>query len=170
MTWWQWIFLILGGLVFGLFLFLKLVDVFFGKAPTNLGVVNGQLTPMKRHSNWGVCSYESFALQHLDPIPYRLEMAEAVPLMVSVLQSLKQYPRITLQAASPPYIRARDISWFWRWKDDIEFYFQESTHLIHFRSSPRYGTTDGGYNKNRMTVILMEYQRRETEAIGSSTP
>lgn len=150
---WYWIILII---ILSGFLFLKIVDLLFGRKPKNLGVKDGKLAPMPQTPK-GVNSYTDYDPQKMEPIPYMGDTKLAVDQMVSILKKLEDYPRITFYEINPDYIWARDISRFWRWKDDIEFYFDKKNHLIHFRSNPRYGYTDGGFNRKRMEIIKEKF-------------
>lgn len=132
------------------------IDLIFGRKPKNLGVNNGELAPMAKTPK-GVNSYTDYEPQKMDPIPYKGGTKEAVEELISILKNLEDYPRIKFYEIGSDYIWARDISLFWRWKDDIEFYFDEQNHIIHFRSNPRYGYTDGGFNRKRMEHIKEKF-------------
>lgn len=137
---------------------MRVIDFIFGRKPTNLGIQDGQLTPMPETPK-GVNSYTDYEPQAMGPIPYYGDTETAVTQMVHVLNSLDDYPRISFYEIQGNYLWARDISFFWRFKDDIEFYFDEQNHLIHFRSNPRYGYTDGGFNRKRMEIIKEKFTK-----------
>lgn len=158
MKWYLLTLIIIGSLALALFIFLKVADLFLGKKPLNLGPKNGILAPMKKTPK-GVNSYTEYKPQKMKPIQYFGDTITAVMQMVDILRNLEKYPRITFYEIDYNYIWARDISKFWKWKDDIEFLFNEADHLIQFRSSPRYGTTDGCFNRRRMEIILHEFEK-----------
>jgi uncharacterized protein (DUF1499 family) len=152
----------LGSIPVAFFLFLKVADLIFGRKPTNLGVqANGKLAPMVETPK-GVNSYTNYDPQKMDPFPYSGTKEEAVKNMVEVLKNLEISPRITFYEIDPKkgYIWARDISLFMRWKDDIEFYFDDN-QLVQFRSSPRYGTYDWGFNRKRMELIRDQFLKKQ---------
>ena len=159
---WYWILLIvLGSIPVGFFIFLKIADLIWGKKPTNLGLHDGKLAPMAETPK-GVNSYTDYEPQKMDPFPYKGSKEEAVQLMVDILKNLEKSPRITFYEVKPEvgYIWARDISLLMRWKDDIEFYFDDD-NLVQFRSSPRYGTYDWGFNRTRMEVIRDKFLKEQ---------
>jgi uncharacterized protein (DUF1499 family) len=162
---WYWILLIvIGSIPLGFFLFLKVADLIFGRKPTNLGLKSdGKLAPMQETPK-GVNSYTDYEPQKMDPFSYKGSKEQAVKDMVEVLKNLEISPRITFYEISPEkgYIWARDISLFMRWKDDIEFYFDDD-NLVQFRSSPRYGTYDWGFNKKRMEIIREKFLEKQNQ-------
>lgn len=119
-----WILLIALGIPVGLFLFLKVADLIYGRKPTNLGVHNGKLAPMKETPK-GMNSYSDYIFQKMEAFPYLGSKDEAVATMVTILKNLEEFLRITFYELSPQtgYIWARDISLIMRWKDNIEFFF-----------------------------------------------
>jgi uncharacterized protein (DUF1499 family) len=161
---WYWIVLIvIGSLPVGFFLFLKISDLIWGRKPTNLGIQeDGRLAPMAETPK-GVNSYTDYEPQKLDAFPYKGTKEEAVADMVDLLKNLEMSPRITFYEISPEkgYIWARDISLFMRWKDDIEFLFDDN-NMVQFRSSPRYGTYDWGFNKKRMEIIRDKFLEKQS--------
>nr|MBP7592461.1 DUF1499 domain-containing protein [Chloroflexota bacterium] len=44
--------------------------------------------------------------------------------------------------------------------DDVEFYFDDTEGLIHFRSASRLGYGDGGTNRKRMEETRQMYDNR----------
>jgi len=57
------------------------------------------------------------------------------------------------------YFHAVFITGFWRYKDDVEFYFDQENKLIHFRSASRLGYSDQGVNRERMEALKTLYSR-----------
>lgn len=161
---WYWILLIvLGSLPVGFLIFLKIADLIYGRKPTNLGLHDGKLAPMQETPK-GVNSYTDYEPQKMDAFPYKTSKEVAVNLMVNILKNLEKSPRITFYEINPKigYIWARDISLVMRWKDDIEFYFDDDNH-VQFRSSPRYGTYDWGFNRTRMELIRDTFLKKQED-------
>ncbi|MBN2155674.1 MAG: DUF1499 domain-containing protein [Candidatus Lokiarchaeota archaeon] len=162
MKWYLILIIVLGSLGIGFYVFLRIVDLIFGGKPTNLGLQSGKLSPMKKTPK-GVNSYTDYEPQKMAAFPYKGTKETAVKMMVNVLKNLKTSPRITFYEINleKGYIWARDISLFMRWKDDIEFYFDDD-HMVQFRSSPRYGTYDWGFNRKRMELIRDEFLKQQS--------
>jgi uncharacterized protein (DUF1499 family) len=59
------------------------------------------------------------------------------------------------------YIHAEFASAIFGFVDDVEFWFDESTKLIHVRSAARLGYSDLGVNRKRV-----EYIRAQWKALG----
>lgn len=163
MNWYEIVGIVLLSIFVGIFLFLKIVDIILGKKPTYLGVHNGQLAPMKQTPK-GVCSYTDYVPQQMNAFPFLGTAQNAVKIMLEVITNLHNYPRIKIYDYNENYLWAYDTSLFWHWKDDIEFYFNEKTHLVQFRSSPRYGYTDGGFNRRRMQQIQEKFLNKNKQA------
>lgn len=161
---WYWILLIvLGSLPVGFLIFLKVADLIYGRKPTNLGLHDGKLAPMQETPK-GVNSYTDYEPQQMDAFPYKGSKEESVEIIVKILKNLEISPRITFYKISPNkgYIWARDISLIMRWKDDIEFFFDDN-NMVQFRSSPRYGTYDWGFNRKRMEIIRDQFLKEQEE-------
>ncbi|MBX3013776.1 MAG: DUF1499 domain-containing protein [Caldilineaceae bacterium] len=90
----------------------------------------------------------------IQPIPYQGPLAAAQQRLLSVLRAM---PRVTLVAVEPDYLYAEFRSQLWHFVDDVEFYFDESAHQIHFRSSSRLGRGDLGVNRKRMETIRQRF-------------
>ena len=122
--------------------------------PDSLGVTNGRLTPCPDSPNC-VSTFATNDLHGIAPMPYGGETAVAHAAILATLESL---PRITLITNEPTYIHAEARSATWRFIDDVEFYFDETAGLIHFRSASRLGYSDAGVNRARMEQIRAAYQ------------
>ena len=70
---------------------------------------------------------------------------------------LKDRKRTEIVTDIPGYLHAVEYSAFWRFPDDIEFWFPENQALIHFRSAARLGQSDLGVNRKRMNEITALY-------------
>lgn len=51
------------------------------------------------------------------------------------------------------YFHAVQYTAFWKFPDDVEFWFPEDEAVIHFRSAARLGSSDLGVNRKRMERI-----------------
>jgi uncharacterized protein (DUF1499 family) len=55
------------------------------------------------------------------------------------------------------YIHVVFTSGWMQYYDDVEFFFDSKSHLIHFRSGSRVGIGDNGVNRKRMTKLKEMY-------------
>jgi uncharacterized protein (DUF1499 family) len=144
------IFLTIGGLV-AFFIARWLVER-ASPLPENLGVVNGRLTPCPDSPN--CVSTQATDEQHsIAPIAYSGETDVAQAALLAILDS-----QFTVISNTPTYLHAEARTAVWQFTDDVEFYFDETDSLIHFRSASRLGYGDAGANRQRMEAIHTAFQ------------
>ena len=122
--------------------------------PGQLGVVEGRLAPCPDSPNC-VSTFATTDLHQIAPLEYEGETAVA---QAAILAALNELPRITIIRNEPGYIHAEARSALWGFVDDIEFTFDETAGLIHFRSASRLGYSDMGVNRARMETVRTAYQ------------
>ncbi|MEZ4726384.1 MAG: DUF1499 domain-containing protein [Caldilineaceae bacterium] len=88
------------------------------------------------------------------PITYTGSLTDTHQHLLSIIQTL---PRTTLITVEPNYIHAEFRSRLFRFVDDVEFYFDDTQRLIHFRSASRLGQGDLGVNRKRMEEIRRQF-------------
>ena len=66
--------------------------------------------------------------------------------------------RSEIQASEPHYIYATYTTFLMRFVDDVEFFFDDTLKVIHFRSASRLGYSDMGVNRKRMEKIRSQFQ------------
>lgn len=93
----------------------------------------------------------------MDPIVYTGPMEQAKQRLFTVITSMKR-ARITEDRGE--YIHAVFTSLIFRFKDDVEFVFDDQNKLIHFRSASRVGYSDLGVNRKRMEEIRNNFDQR----------
>lgn len=71
-----------------------------------------------------------------------------------VKQALQKLPRCDLAEEREAYLRFECRSALFGWIDDLEFYFDQETHKLEYKSAARKGYWDLGVNKRRMKGIL----------------
>jgi len=89
------------------------------------------------------------------PLVYTGTLADAHQHLLTIIQTL---PRITLITVESDYIHAEFRSRLFRFVDDIEFYFDDTHQIIHFRSASRLGQSDLGVNRKRMEEIRRRFE------------
>jgi uncharacterized protein (DUF1499 family) len=94
--------------------------------PANLGVTDGKLSPCPDSPNC-VSSQSTDNKHYTEPLRYQGTLAEARDQLVSVLYSTGRSRVVIVQKN---YIHAEFISRFFRFVDDVEFYFDDNHKTI----------------------------------------
>jgi len=129
------------------------------KAPATLGVRDGRLSPCPASPNC-VSTFEQDERHGIASIPFTTSAAEARERLLRVLGSMARTRIIT---AEPAYIHVEfHIGGIMGYVDDVEFYFDEGAHVIHFRSASRLPYWDWGVNRERMEAVR---RALETEGV-----
>ena len=90
----------------------------------------------------------------MDAIPFTGTLEEAKAKMLKVIAEM---PRTTVTEQEGNYIHSEFKSKLMKYVDDVEFYFDETAKVIHFRSASRKGYSDLGVNKKRMTAVTKAF-------------
>ena len=78
--------------------------------------------------------------------------------MAHLNQIVSSLPRTRVVEESNCYLRAEVSSRVFGFVDDIEFYVDEPSALIHVRSASRIGYSDFGVNRARVETIRSRFQ------------
>lgn len=116
-----------------------------------LGVENQRLAECPASPNC-VSTQAERADQAMEPIRFEGSSEQAMQVIRRVLESLPR-TRIESEDLSKNYVHATTRSLIFRFADDVEFFFDESNQVIHFRSSSRIGYSDFGANRARMEQL-----------------
>jgi len=119
-----------------------------------LGVSNGTLQPLSGKPN-AVSTQTDLQDMKMRPLPFKGTLADSKLHLLRILQSLD---RVKIVKEEGTYIHAIFTSKVFRFKDDVEFYFDEAAQVIHFRSASRVGYSDWGVNRKRMEDITRRYE------------
>ena len=125
-----------------------------GKVPV-LGVENGQLMPCSATSNC-VSSQAKGQKNYIEPIRI---MGHSLSAKSLILKILGEWSRAQIIVAEDHYIKSEFTSRFFRFVDDVEFYFPDTKSketIIHIRSASRVGIFDFGVNRKRIEKIRMK--------------
>jgi uncharacterized protein (DUF1499 family) len=126
------------------------------RSPANLGVREGKLAPCPNSPN--CVSTQSRDPRHeIAPIPYTSSLAEA---KTSLLHIIRSMPRTKIITEDPTYIHAEFRTTGVGYVDDVELYFDQEAHVIHFRSSSRLPYWDWNANRIRMEAIRTAFEAR----------
>ena len=84
------------------------------------------------------------------PFRYRKSRTEAKEAVKAAIGTM---PRTRLLEEDEAYLHYEFTSLLLRFVDDVEFFFEDETKTIHFRSASRTGYGDLGVNRRRMEEI-----------------
>ena len=126
--------------------------------PTNLGVHDGRLAPCPATPNC-VSTQAEDAQHRMEPIGFESPLQQAIDRIESAVAAM---PRMKLITQQDSYLHFEATSLLFRFVDDVEFYVDADSRLIHFRSASRVGHSDLGANRTRMEKI--------SEKLRSSNP
>ncbi len=121
--------------------------------PNNLGLSSGRLPACPDSPNC-VSTQAEDAEHRMDPIRFEGNAADA---MAAIRQTLSSMPRVKVVSETANYLHAEATSLILRFKDDLEFYFDDEERLIHFRSASRVGYSDLGANRSRMQGFVERF-------------
>ena len=131
---------------FAVFLFIIMMLGCSAYRPLNLGITDGKLSPCPDSPNC-VSSQSSDKKHFIEPVRYEGTEQPAMKRLIEVFQGMKRCRIVTME---DHYIRAEFTSAFFRFVDDVEFYFDSEAKVIHMRSASRIGYSDFGVNRQRM--------------------
>jgi uncharacterized protein (DUF1499 family) len=126
---------------------------FSGAKPANIGVTNGQLARCPNTPNC-VSTQASDSMHSIKPIVYATTKEDAMKKLIKVINSM---PRTKTVNLSDDYIHAEFTSAVFRFVDDVEFYIDDTSKTIQFRSASRLGKSDFGVNRKRMEEIKRRF-------------
>jgi uncharacterized protein (DUF1499 family) len=90
----------------------------------------------------------------MKPLPYVQSKEASRKIILSILKGMKRTKIVEL---TPSYIHAEVTTAMFRFVDDVEFFLDETTRIVHFRSASRVGYYDFGMNRRRMKKISEIY-------------
>ena len=121
------------------------------RTPDDLGVVDGKLAPCPESPNCvSTQAPEDDHEHYIAPVPFENTPGNT---MNRIVQEVTRMPRTRITQKSDTYLRAEFRSRIFRFVDDVEFYLDTETNLIHLRSAARKGYGDFGANRERMETL-----------------
>ena len=123
------------------------------QVPDGLGVDNRQLAKLPTSPN-AVSSQTEQENKYVQPLEFEESLATS---RRQILAILEQNPQIIILEQTENYIHAVATSSILKFKDDIEFYFDQEEEVIHFRSASRTGYWDFGVNRKRYNKLKGKY-------------
>lgn len=122
-----------------------------GTRPTNIGVLNGKLTPCPEKPNC-VSSQADDAKHFSEFFAYTTEKSVAFNCLKEIISTQK---RTFIVSETANYLHVEYKTACFRFVDDVEFFFPDNEPVVHFRSASRLGYSDLGVNKRRIEEIRM---------------
>ena len=119
----------------------------------SVGLVDGAFRPLSAKPNC-VSSQTDQIEKMVQPWPFKANLDTS---MNAALKTLKDFGNIRVEQQESHYIHAVAITPLMRFKDDLEFLFDEASGHIHFRSESRVGHSDLGTNRKRYNALLQIY-------------
>lgn len=121
------------------------------------GIINNKFKPCPKTPNCvSTMALKDDKKHYITPISYNSSHEEAAEKIIQIINSLKG---TTIIVKDLNYIHAIFSTKILRFKDDVEFYFDDSSKIIHFKSASRIGSSDLGTNRKRMEKIRKLYSR-----------
>ncbi len=128
--------------------------MFAGKRPTNLGILEGKLTPCPGTPNC-VNSQSDVPQSQIEPLSYNSSPQEA---MAKLKQVVEKMERTNIVTESENYLYAEFATKLMGFVDDVEFYCDDAAKVIHVRSASRLGKSDLGVNRQRVETIRSQFK------------
>lgn len=127
------------------------------KEPRKVGMKNGKFFPCpEKHVCVSTQAPKDDEKHYIEPIEYSISLENAKNKIKKIITSTK---RTKILEEKNNYIHALFTTFLFRFKDDVEFYFDEESKMIHFRSQSRIGGYDWGANRSRMEKVKKKYQK-----------
>jgi uncharacterized protein (DUF1499 family) len=120
-----------------------------------IGIKDGKFQPCPKSPN--CVSTQSIDDKHkMEPLSYNVIIDEAKTKIKEIIGTFKRTKLITEENN---YLHFEFRTATFKFVDDVEFYFDDSAKLIHFRSAAQKGWSDLGVNRKRMKKIQMLYMK-----------
>lgn len=118
-----------------------------------LGAQNGRLKEVPTKPN-SVSSQALDLEKYVAALPYNGSKTQAKKNLIGML---KGFEGVTILEEDENYVYAVARSKTMKFKDDIEFYFNDTAQQIEFRSASRVGYSDAGVNRKRYNEMRNRY-------------
>ncbi len=141
------------------FSFLATLLILFGcsgRLPEKLGARNGSLAPCPDAPNC-VSTESRDPKRAMPPLPF---VGTKDQTRNRILEIIRGMERAEIVEVTDAYLYARYRTRFFRFVDDVEFLFDDTAQLVHFRSASRVGYYDFGLNRRRMIEISQAYLKK----------
>lgn len=127
-----------------------------GRMPEKMGTRNGKLEPCPDAPNC-VSTQSQDPNRAMTPLPFVGTRDQS---RNRILETIRGMERSKIIDVTDFYIYAQYRTRFFRFVDDVEFLFDDTAQLVHFRSASRVGYYDFGLNRRRMIEISNAYHKK----------
>ena len=129
---------------------------FTGKRPDNLGVKDGKFLACPSSPNCVNSQGDPSDQEHfIAPIANGGSSSAAIAKLKTIVEGME---RSTIIEATDTYLWALFTSKIMGFGDDLEFYAEPSSDVIHVRCAARLGRSDLGANRKRVDAIREKFQ------------
>lgn len=134
--------------------------IFSGTKPDNLGVNDGKLAACPNSPNCvSSQSPSSDTVHFIQALKYTSAPEKAWVDLKAVIES---EDRTKIINESSDYLYAEFKSALMGYVDDVEFYLDSSSNIIHVRSASRLGQSDLGVNRKRVETIRTKFTQKQS--------
>lgn len=157
----KWGLRIIAGIVIVYLIILAVVAV-LNERPDNLGHDNGNLQPCPDSPNCvNTQTPASDEQHHMEPLVYQSDLQSAHNKLLKVVDGMARTTVITdTLFENGAYMHVEYTTPVFRFTDDVEFYIDDRTQTIHFRSASRLGHSDIGANRRRMKKLVTAFNNK----------
>lgn len=148
---------IVGGVVLAIASFIIIAFYLNITPPSELGVKNGQLAPLSLRPK-GVSSQASDDAKRVPTLAFKADLGQTVE---AVKQAFAALGTVEIIAEKPTYLHAIAVSPIFRFRDDVEIYFDVAERKVHYRSEARVGFNDLGENRKRFETFKLLYEAED---------
>jgi uncharacterized protein (DUF1499 family) len=114
------------------------------------------ITPCPKTPNC-VSSLDSDRRHFVEPFHFTGSTTDAMEKMANIISDFK---RARVVSVKENIIQAEFTSFFFRFVDDAEFFFDELKKIIHVKSASRIGYSDLGVNRRRIENIRNRFDKK----------
>lgn len=120
-----------------------------------LGVMDGQLKPLSSEPNC-VSTQTDMEEKRVEPLAMKENLALTMAAIKAAIENYG-YGTADIELESSGYLYASFTTPTMKWIDDVEFWVDEESKIVHFRSSSRAGYSDRGLNRQRYDALKKTY-------------
>lgn len=129
---------------------------FAGTRPTNLGVKDGTLAACPGSPNCVSSQAPTSDAEHaIAPLSLKTSATESIARLKDVIAGMD---RTEIIEQSDNYLYVEFTSALMGYVDDVEFFADETSGVVHVRSASRLGQSDLGVNRKRVEAIRSQYE------------
>lgn len=122
-----------------------------------LGVSQGKLKPLGLRPN-DVSSLSNIPTKYVSPLPFK---ATPEKTLLALKEAVFAYGGAEIKSETNDYLHVVFTTPVLRFRDDTEFYLDQTTQHVQVRSASRAGWSDTGLNRRRYQELARHYLQAE---------